>query len=163
MARSTVTGKSLLKFDGIPQLIAKLEKMSNVGDGSTGKQIKQACFDAAVVVSNQVRANIQGLNASPELKEVLTATVVTNYGPEDKPNAISAMRQQAAIRKLGKDRSIPNPAWFEYGTVARRTRDGANRGMIQPTPVFRPGVEQARPEATRVLVDGLSKVIFPQK
>lgn len=162
MPRGTVTGKSLLKFDGIAALAAKFEKMSSVGDGSTAHKIKGACYDAALVVSNQVRSNIRGLNASPELKEVLEATVVTNMGPEDKPNAISAMVQQAAIRKLGKGRSIPNPTWFEHGTVARRTRAGANRGMIQPTPVFRPGVEQARPEATKVLVDGLSKVIFPK-
>lgn len=162
MARSVATGKSLLKFDGVGEMIAKLEKMATVGDGSTAKGIKQACYNAALVVSNSVRQNINGLSASQELKEVLTATVVTNMGPDDKPNAISAMVQQAAVRKFGKGRSVPNPVWFEYGTAPRQTGKGANRGMIQPTPVFRPGVEQARAEATKVLVDGLREAIFPK-
>jgi len=161
MARSVVTKGSLLKFDGIPELIGKFEKALDAASGSKGAALKDVYVSAALVIKDQIGANIQGMSGSAELKEVMNATLVVNAGPEDKPNAIVAMRQQAAIKRLGKGRSIPNPAWFEYGTVARQTGKGWNRGTIQPTPVFRPGIEQARPRAAKVLIDGISKVLLP--
>ncbi len=159
MARA-VSKKALMRFEGMDTVIAKMEKIiANTSGGTQGAKLKRVYVEAAAIVSNQARANIASLpNTSAELKEVLSAMVVTNEGPESKPNAISAVVQQVGVKKF-PDRFVPNPYWFEYGTVARTTKKGANRGQIQPTPFFRPAIATARGKATEVLVDGLKKLV----
>lgn len=162
MARSAVSKTSLLKVEGLEVLIGKIEKIiANTQGGEAGKKLKRVYFDAAALHSNQVRANIQGLDATARTKEVLTAMVVTNEGPESKPNAISKMSQAAGIRKLGKGVRVPNPYWFEFGTVPRSTGTGANRGMMKPKPFFRPALQQSRARVIDKLKSGFEKVILP--
>jgi hypothetical protein len=153
---SAFTRRDLKNIEGFDQVIRKLE---SIIDSANAPQLKKVYFKAASHVSDQVRSNIASLNASPELKEVLTAAVVTNEGPEHINNAISAMVQPAAVRKLGQDRSIPNPAWFEFGTVSRVTQGGWNRGRITPTPVFRPAIQQAKDKVREELVSGISDIV----
>ena len=161
MARSVVSKGGLLKVEGLAQIIGKLEKIiENTTGGTAGPKLKKIYFEAAAIHSNQVRANIANLNASADLKEVLTLAVVTNEGPENRPNAISAIVQGAAIRRLNDpDRFVPNPYWFEFGTVPRVNRKGANRGMIHPSPFFTPAIEQSRQRVIESLKNGLKKLL----
>ena len=160
MARTLITKGGLIKLEGLGPIIGKLEKaIANTSGGTAGKKLKKVYVAAASEISKQVRQNIANLDASPKLRAALTASVVTNEGPEGKPNAISKVSQQAAVRKLG---DAPNPYWFEYGTVPRATGKGANRGQIsetKPGAFFRPAVQQARGKAITVLTDGLKKLI----
>lgn len=157
--RALITKGGLLKLEGLGEIVSRMEKIiENTSGGAAGKKLKKVYVAAASVISAQARRNIQGLEASPELKAALTASVVTNEGPEGKPNAVSKVSQPAALRKLG---DAPNPYWFEYGTVPRATGKGANRGQIKPQPFFRPAIEQARGKAIEVLTDGLKKLIEP--
>lgn len=159
--KSLVSKSTLIRFEGLEGLIGKFEAALDKANGAKGQELKDVYVAAAGVVARQIRSNIHQLPVSAPLKQVLEATIIVNAGPEDKPNAIVGMVQNAAIRKLGKGRSIPNPAWFEYGTVARVNGKGANRGMIQPSPVFRPALAQSAKEVTQVLSDGLRRVLLP--
>jgi hypothetical protein len=154
--KSAVSRRDLEGVSGFAEVVRKLE---NIIDEVSAKELKQVYVAAAAHISDQARDNIASLNASAELKEVLTAAVVTNAGPDDQNNAISAMVQPAAVRRLGKGRSVPNPAWFEFGTEARKTADGWNRGQIQPTPVFRPAIAQAKGKVKDELVKGISEIV----
>lgn len=153
---SAVTRRDLKNIEGFDAVIRKLE---SIIDSANAPQLKKVYVKAANHISDQVRTNISALSATPELKEVLTASVVTNEGPEHINNAISAMVQPAAVRRLGQGRSIPNPAWFEYGTEPRTTKDGWNRGQITPTPVFRPAIQQAKDKVRDELVAGISDMV----
>jgi hypothetical protein len=143
------------------QLIGKFEEVLAVASGAKGQELKDVYLHAAGIIAKATRENLHTLPISPALREVLEATIIVNQGPEDKPNAIVGMIQNAAIKKLGKGRSIPNPAWFEYGTVSRTTGTGANRGLIHPAPVFRPAIERSRDDVTKALVDGIHRVLLP--
>jgi HK97 gp10 family phage protein len=157
--RALITKGGLLKLEGLGEIISKMEKIiENTSGGAAGKKLKKVYVSAASVISAQARRNIANLEVSPDLRAALIASVVTNEGPESKPNAISKVSQPAAIRKLG---DAPNPYWWEYGTVPRATGKGANRGQIKPQPFFRPAIEQARGKAIEVLTDGLKKLIEP--
>jgi hypothetical protein len=160
--RALITKGGLLKLEGLTEIVSKMEKIiANTSGGEAGKKLKKVYMAGASVISAQVRRNISALDASPKLKAALAASVVTNEGPENKPNAISKVSQPAAIRKLG---GAPNPYWFEYGTVPRATAKGANRGRIsqtKPGAFFRPAVQQAGGKAVSVMVDGLKKLIEP--
>jgi HK97 gp10 family phage protein len=157
--RALITKGGLLKLEGLGEIVSKMEKIiENTSGGAAGKKLKKVYVLAAGEVSKQARRNIANLEVSPELKELLTASIVTNAGPENKPNAISKVSQPAAEKRLGY---AMNPYWWEYGTVPRATGKGANRGQIKPQPFFRPAVEQARGKAIEVLTDGLKKLIEP--
>ncbi len=161
MARSVVSKNSLLKIEGLSGVISKLEKIiENTSGGQAGKRLKKEVYiPAAVVVSNQIRLNIANLNASQKIKDALTASVATNEGKESQPNAIVIVSQPIGARRLGKGVFVPNPYWYEYGTVQRFTGKGANRGKITPQPFFRQAVESSRAKATETLVGGLKKLI----
>lgn len=157
--RQVVSTKSLLKVEGVAEIVKQLEAII---DQTTGKYLKRVYVRGAALVSDQARANIQNLPISEQVKKVLTATVVTNEGPESKPNAISAVSQRAAERRLSAKQNgirVPNPFWFEYGTVPRATGTGANRGMMKPTPFFRPAVEAKRAEVKQFLIDELRDIL----
>ena len=157
--RALITKGGLIKLEGMGEIISKMEKIiENTSGGTAGKKLKKVYVAAASEISKQARRNIQNLEVSADLKAALTASVVTNEGPESKPNAVSKVSQPAAIRKLG---DAPNPYWWEYGTVPRATGKGANRGQIKPQPFFIPAVNQARGKAIEVLTDGLKKLIEP--
>jgi hypothetical protein len=155
--RALITKGGLLKLEGLTEIVSKMEKIiANTSGGEAGKKLKKVYVLAAGEVSKQARRNIANLDASPDLKKLLTASIVTNAGPENKPNAISKVSQPAAEKKLGY---AMNPYWWEYGTVPRTTGKGANRGQIKPKPFFIPAVNQAKGKAIEVLVDGLKKLI----
>jgi hypothetical protein len=136
-------------------VIDKMEKIiAATSGGQQGAKLKRVYFNAAAIHSNQVRANIQNLNVSDTLKETLRLSVVTNEGPEEYPNGISAIRQETMTHQLDQ-----NPYWFEYGTVPRATGKGANRGMVKPTPFFRPAIQQSRTAVLESLTTGLKKLI----
>lgn len=155
-----ISKKTLMKFEGLEGLIGRFHEVLDNASGAKGSALKGVYIDAAGVVARQIRTNVQQLDASEKLKQVLGATIIVNAGPENKANALVGMVQNAAIRKLGKGRSIPNPAWFEYGTVARVNEKGSNRGMIHPSPVFRPALVQSTGQVTKVLSDGLRRVLL---
>ena len=161
MARSVVSKNSLLKMEGLSQLISKFEKViENTSGGTAGKRLKKEVYvPAAVVVSNQVRTEIANLDAKQSTKDALAACVATNEGKESQPNAIVIVSQPIGVRRLGKNVFVPNPYWYEYGTVPRFTTKGAFRGEIKPQPFFRPAVNSSRKKAGDVLVSGLKKLI----
>lgn len=142
MPRNVVTAGKLSRIEGVPEAIEEIERRL---DRFKGKKLKAAYVDAADIVTAQVRANIDGMDVSPDLKRALKAAAVTNEGPEELPNAISRMSQHAAVKALGtRDGRIPNPYWWEYGTVPRSWRSGKSTGQIRPQPFFRPAITMAR-------------------
>lgn len=148
--------KALMQFSGMDAVIAKMEQViANTSGGKAGQDLKKVYVAAARVHSNQVHANIDALNASATLKESLHLCTVVNEGPENKPNAVSMMTQVGALKDVG----VFNPYWFEYGTVPRFTGKGAARGKIEPTPVFRPAIQQSKDKVLEVLVDGIKKLV----
>lgn len=147
MARQAVTGRQLVKVDGMDEALKNIAKVMSK---TTGEALKGAYIEAAKVLWKQARANIRALPLSDKAKAVLTAEVSIMRAPANRPYAMVGMSQQAGIRKLGKGgRFISNPYWFEFGT---------KRGM-KPTPFFRPAVSMARPGIKEALAGGLKKVL----
>ena len=159
-SRALITKGGLLKLEGLTEIVSQIEKIiENTSGGAAGKNLKKVYVKAASVISRQARRNIQALPISGQLKQVLSSTVVTNEGPENKSSAISKVSQKAGVKRVEGELYVGNPYWWEYGTVPRATSKGANRGQIKPTPFFRPAVNQAKGKAIEVLVDGLKKLI----
>jgi hypothetical protein len=151
MARTAVTRGKLLKIEGVDEVLANITKtMSRV----KGKEIKAGYVRIArEELASRVHANIDGLPVSQDVKEVLHAAAVTNAGPEEIPNAVVMISQQAAIKRLGRSGGrIPNPYWWEYGTMSRVTKAGRRTGQITPSPFFRRAVTASRGAILAALV-----------
>jgi len=154
----SISNRQLLRVEGVAEIV---DRIGTLVDRATGKHIKKVYRDAALLVSNQARENIRSLGVSQKLKDVLTASVVTNEGPENLQNAVSAVSQHAAQKKMGGKMSgnrFPNPYWFEYGTAARSS-GGASRGQISPSPFFRPAVSQQRSAVLYYLTAEFRKIV----
>jgi hypothetical protein len=150
MPRNVVTAGKLNRIEGVPEALAEIGRRLN---RVKAQALKAKYVEAADIVTAEVRAKIAGMSASPELKRALTAAAVTNQGPDELANAVSRISQHAAIKALGtRDGRIPNPYWWEYGTVARAWKSGKSTGQIKPQPFFRPGVTAARAKVTAFLI-----------
>lgn len=149
MPRNVVTAGKLSRIEGVPEAIKEIERRL---DRVKAKALKAKYVEAADIVTAQVRANIDGMDVSSDLKRALKAAAVTNEGPEELPNAISRISQHAAIKALGtRDGRIPNPSWWERGTVPRTWKSGKSTGQIRPQPFFRPAITMARPAVVSFL------------
>lgn len=164
MARSVVTPGQLSKLVGVAEVQKEIARRLS-GNPLLGKKLKNLFLFAAQPIVAHAKRNISVLPVGQSAKSVLTGQVVAGRGPAKHPNAFVAMYQWAvnvAARKSAGGR-VPNPAWFEYGTVERITRSGHRTGKMTATPFFRPAITQGRPEVKTRLVAGLKDVLVEGK
>src|SRR5688572_2170276 len=123
MARSVVTPNKLNKLVGVADVQKEIARRLR-SNPLLGKKLKKLFLDADQLIVAHAKLNISVLPVGQSAKSVLTGQVVAGRGPAKHPNAFVAMYQWAvnvAARKSAGGR-VPNPAWFEYGTVERITR-----------------------------------------
>lgn len=164
MPRSVVTSRQLGKLIGVADVQKEIARRLP-SNPLLGKKLKTLFLHSAQPIVAHAKQNIFGLPIGQTAKSVLVGQVVAGRGPAKHPNAFVAMYQWAvniAARKAEGGR-VPNPAWFEYGTVERVTKSGHRTGTMTATPFFRPAITQARPEVRQRLVEGLKEVLVDGK
>lgn len=166
MARASVSQKQLLKIEGVEEvqkeIARRLALLRHRGQaGQVGDALKHVYHDAAEPLVNEVKTGIASLSVERSAKNVLTGQVVRGRGPRRFPNAFVAMYQWAVNVKARATAGgrVPNPYWFEYGTVDRKTKSGKSTGRMKPTPFFRPAITRSREAVKKRLVDGLRRVL----
>lgn len=164
MPRSGVTSRQLLKVEGVEEILKEIARRLP-SNPVVGRKLKTVFLEAAKPIQERAKHNIDGLPISFSARTLLKGQVVAGRGPAKHPNAFVALYQWAvnvASRKSEGGR-VPNPSWFEFGTVERVDKSGHKTGKMTATPFFRPAITQARPEVKQVLVEGLKEVLVDGK
>jgi HK97 gp10 family phage protein len=146
VARQAVTGRALLKLNGMADVTANLARVMSK---TTGQALKGAYLAGGKEIWGQVQRNIQSLPRSSRAKRILAAEISIMKADPRKPYVVVGMSQHAGIKKLQRPgRFIGNPYWFEFGT---------SRGM-KPTPFFRPAIAQARMKARDAMAEEMKDI-----
>lgn len=163
---------SIQYVQGLDQLLANLQQLPRELASRNGGIVRRALGKAAKVIQ------VEAQQRAPERLGVLKKNIITVR--DRNPRRVGATERYAiAVRKrkmkyganrsnarkgrVGKPYDAEGDAFYwrfsEFGTGARRTRAGANRGHMRAQPFMRPAFEARKQEALTTFVSETGKGI----
>lgn len=137
-----------LVLTGFDDLLAEIEQAG----GEIKPAVDTALSESINLIDSDIRTGAEARNISTDR---LITPVVKWEG-----NIATA---EAGFKLGNYDPEEPNSAYLalfkEYGTKARKTRAGANRGEITPDPFIRPAKEKNAAKIKRTQKQALEKIL----
>jgi HK97 gp10 family phage protein len=148
MPTQFVRGKPVGQSSGFQGQREVIEKLKEIMNETTAREVKQVYYEAGTILRDQARANAPRSKTRTKGTHLADAIFV-DMGRDDDPNVLVGVRYSP--------NGAPHAHLVEYGRQLKNAEFGSEK--VAARPYFRPAISQTIPLITQKIKDGLLAVI----